>query len=142
MPFRTMVLPGFALALMIYAFSPSGNAEQGTPAPRPITVDDVFEIREHQLAGFLKDISAEFRDLRFDDPGQERPQLGEARLFVTGDQPAVAGHHDRRKSARNALCRFVEHDSPAPLSKTRPKILRLLTSIVRTSSHLRDFLGS
>ena len=45
MPFRTMVLPGFALALMIYAFSPSGNAEQGTPAPRPITVDDVFEIR-------------------------------------------------------------------------------------------------
>jgi dipeptidyl aminopeptidase/acylaminoacyl peptidase len=45
MRFRTIVLAGFALALMSYAFSPRGNAQQGTPAPRPITVNDVFEIR-------------------------------------------------------------------------------------------------
>jgi dipeptidyl aminopeptidase/acylaminoacyl peptidase len=45
MRFRTMVLSGLALALMFYAFSPRGNAQPGAPTPRPITVDDVFEIR-------------------------------------------------------------------------------------------------
>jgi len=44
MRFRTMVLPLFALALS-YSFSPQVNAQQGSSAPRPITVDDVFEIR-------------------------------------------------------------------------------------------------
>jgi dipeptidyl aminopeptidase/acylaminoacyl peptidase len=44
MRFRTMALPVFSLALM--SLSPRGNAQQGAPAPRPITVDDAFEIRD------------------------------------------------------------------------------------------------
>ena len=44
MRFRTLVLTGLALA-PFYAFSPWGNAQSGAPAPRPITVDDAFEIR-------------------------------------------------------------------------------------------------
>jgi dipeptidyl aminopeptidase/acylaminoacyl peptidase len=44
MRFRPMALPVFSLALM--SFSPCVNAQEGAPAPRPIRVDDVFEIRD------------------------------------------------------------------------------------------------
>ena len=44
MRFRSMALPAFSLALM--SLAPHGNAQQGAPVPRPITVDDAFEIRD------------------------------------------------------------------------------------------------
>ena len=47
MRFRSIVFPVLFMALMSCCFSPCTNAQQpAAPTPRPITVDDVFEIRE------------------------------------------------------------------------------------------------
>ena len=80
-------------------------------------LDDVVEIDEHQFGGLLEDISAEFGDLRFDDLGQKGSQLGEVLLLVAGEQPAVAGHQDGRRSAPDAPSRCLHHNSRAPLSR-------------------------
>jgi len=46
MRFRSVVPPVLTLALMSSSFLPRVSAQQAAPAPRPITVDDVFEIRD------------------------------------------------------------------------------------------------
>ncbi len=89
-------------------------AQSGGTARR---LDDVVEISEDYLGGLFEDVSAEFADLRFDDPGQKPPQLGKVLLLVAGEQAAVAGYQYSRKPARDTLCPFVEHGSRAPLTK-------------------------
>ncbi len=46
MRFPSIVLPVLVTALLSYCLSLCMNAQQAAPAPRPITVDDAFEIRE------------------------------------------------------------------------------------------------
>ncbi len=68
-------------------------AQGGRTARR---LDDIVEIRENYFGGLLEDVSAEFADLRFDDPGQERPQLGKVLFLVAGEQAGIAGHQNCR----------------------------------------------
>ena len=68
-------------------------AQSGRAARRR---DDVVEVSEDYLGGLLEDVSAEFGDLRFDDPGQKPPQLGKVLFLVAGEQPGIAGYQNGR----------------------------------------------
>jgi hypothetical protein len=54
------------------------------------------EISEDYFGGLFEDVSAEFADLGFDDPGQKPPQLGKILFLIAGEQAAVAGYQDSR----------------------------------------------
>jgi hypothetical protein len=68
-------------------------AQSGRTARR---LDDVVEISEDYFGGLFEDVSAEFADLGFDDPGQKPPQLGKIFFLIAGEQAAVAGYQDSR----------------------------------------------
>ena len=89
---------------------------QGGGATRRL--DDAVELDQHQFAGVLEDVAAEFGDQRLDDFGQKRRQPGKAFRFVAGKQPAVAGDQNRRESAPDAPFR----DPPTRSSRTSPKL--------------------
>ena len=82
-------------------------------------LDDALELDEPPVARPSDDMPTEFQDLRLDDFGPQEGQSGEAFGFISRREAAIPGEQNCRKSARNALCRFVQHDSRAPFRKMR-----------------------
>ncbi len=78
-------------------------------------IDHAFELEQSDIASLLEDLSAVLSAQRRDDVAQNRPQLGEARDFVSRKQSAVTGDQDCRQTAPCSSTGFLGHHGGTPI---------------------------